>query len=291
MFEALRSRLLRALRVPHEPTPPFGAPGSVRVFRAGEKFRRILLLRWGVTQLGAFAGLVFGLYWFSLFHAEFELARRVPAPAATAPATPAASPEKSAPRAKSAMSRVNRVTRELAVRTPDGLFALLVLAEGVGVLAFVAQFFATLVAVRFEYEQHWYIVTDRSLRIRTGLFNVREVTMSFANVQHVAVSQDPLQRLLGLADVRVQSAGGGGEAEGQPGADPSLHHAVFHSVERGPDIRDLILDRLRLFRAAGLGDPDESAPAAPAAATGSAALAAARELLDEAAALRRALAG
>ena len=111
-------------------------------------------------------------------------------------------------------------------------------------MIFVVQFLATFVAVRLEYEQHWYIVTDRSLRIRTGLFRVQESTMSFANLQQVQVSQGPLQRLLGLADVQVQSAGGGGAEEHKPGADASLHTGIFHSVANAPEIRDLILDRL-----------------------------------------------
>jgi hypothetical protein len=72
-----------------------------------------------------------------------------------------------------------------------------------------------------------------------------------------------------------------------------LHTGVFHGVDNAPEIRDLILERLRLFRETGLGDPDE-APHLPVAAsvqaTTSAApavLAAARELLEEARALRR----
>ena len=79
--------------------------------------------------------------------------------------------------------------------------------------------------------------------------------MSFANLQQVEVKQGPFQRLLGLADVRVRSAGGGdhGEAEGEP-----LHTGLFHSVENAEEIRDLILARLKAFREAGLGDPDHA---------------------------------
>ncbi len=69
---------------------------------------------------------------------------------------------------------------------------------------------------RLDVELHWYIVTDRSLRIRTGLVRLQETTMSFANLQQVEVKQGPLQRLLGLADVHVQSAGGGSDQPGRP---------------------------------------------------------------------------
>ena len=117
--------------------------------------------------------------------------------------------------------------------------------------------------------------------------------MSFANLQQVEVKQGPLQRLLGLADVHVQSAGGGGEM--RPGHQgDSLHTGIFHSVNNATEIRDLILERLRQFRQAGLGDPDDhghpTAPATPPTDMASGdALAAARELLAEARALRTAL--
>jgi uncharacterized membrane protein YdbT with pleckstrin-like domain len=136
----------------------------------------------------------------------------------------------------------------------------------------------------------WYLVTDRSLRIRAGITTVQESTMSFANIQQVVVTRGPIQGLLGIADVRVQSAGGGGSTH-EKGAGDSLHTGVFHGVENAAEIRDLILERLRRFRESGLGDPDEPPmPPASAGAAGSpgAALIAARELREAARGLRRA---
>ncbi|MBI3884908.1 MAG: PH domain-containing protein [Opitutae bacterium] len=187
--------------------------------------------------------------------------------------------------------------KEIATRTPRWGLVLLEIFEVGGILIFLAQLPVTYAAVRLEFELRWYLVTDRSLRIRSGLLSMQESTMSFANLQQVEVMQGPLQRWLGLADVRVQSAGGGGDhAEG--GAGDSLHTGVFHGVENAGEIRDLILARLRLFRESGIGDPDD-APA-PGAGTpvatdagqpvSSAALAAAQELLAETRALRAALA-
>ena len=122
--------------------------------------------------------------------------------------------------------------------------------------------------------------------------------MSFANLQQVEVSQGPLQRLLGLADVKVQSAGGSDNPHGKPQDD--LHTGHFHGVDNAHEIRDLIQDRLRRFRESGLGDPDEvgrRVPSPPERGTESApyhpddaeVLAAARELAAEAKALRVAL--
>lgn len=130
--------------------------------------------------------------------------------------------------------------------------------------------------------------------IPTGLWRLQESTMSFANLQQVEVKQGPLQQLLGLADVHVQSAGGGGDHQrGQPG--DSLHTGIFHTVNNAKEIRDPILERLRQFRQASLGDPDDhghhaaTPGAVPAESTGGEAVVAARELLAEARALRQAV--
>ncbi|MSU46162.1 MAG: hypothetical protein EXS42_03315 [Lacunisphaera sp.] len=50
MFDRIRTWALGVLRVPPEPTPPFGAPGSVRVFRAGRNYLNLRLIRWGLGQ-------------------------------------------------------------------------------------------------------------------------------------------------------------------------------------------------------------------------------------------------
>ena len=114
--------------------------------------------------------------------------------------------------------------------------------------------------------------------------------MSFANIQQVLVSQGPLQRFLGLADVKVKSAGGGsGGHYNHEGSD--MHSGLFHSVTNAEEIRDLILLRLRRFREAGLGDPEEKAGVEPLHSgnrvlVSADTLAAARELAAEARALR-----
>jgi uncharacterized membrane protein YdbT with pleckstrin-like domain len=159
--------------------------------------------------------------------------------------------------------------------------------------------------MRLDYEMRWYLVTDRSLRLRHGVWVVWESTMSFANVQQVVVSQGPLQRLLRLANVKVQSAGGGGGGDEHGHHREDMHVGYFHSVTNAEEIRDLILERLRRFRESGLGDPEEKTlivaaqhataenrragtrvPIPVAGPRDDEALAAARELAAEARALR-----
>lgn len=162
--------------------------------------------------------------------------------------------------------------------------------EALAVVGFLAQLPFTYALLRLDYELRWYIVTDRSLRIREGIASVKEKTMTFANVQNLTVKQGPLQRLLGIADLEVRTAGGGGGGEGgKHAAGESLHEAYFRGVDDAAEIRDLVRERVRRFRDTGLGDPDDAPALPPGGEAADAELAAAaRELLAEARALRSA---
>src|SRR5690606_27807041 len=129
--------------------------------------------------------------------------------------------------------------------------------------------------LRLDFELRWYIVTDRSLRIREGLTTIREQTMTFANIQNISVRQGPLQLLLGIAGVEVRSAGGGGgrKTSGSGEHKRDMHVGLFRGVDNAQALRAAVLDRIRRHRDAGLGDPDDETPraheplAAPAAAS------------------------
>jgi membrane protein YdbS with pleckstrin-like domain len=143
---------------------------------------------------------------------------------------------------------------------------------------FPLQALFTFFAQRLDYRLRWYIVTDRSLRIRAGLWSVSETTMTFANIQDLRITAGPLQGALGLADLEVSSAGGSVSKE--PGASPT-HLARFAGIDNAEALRDLLLARLKRYRDSGLGDRPEAAPLTAEAA--------ARELLAETRALRAAL--
>jgi uncharacterized membrane protein YdbT with pleckstrin-like domain len=108
------------------------------------------------------------------------------------------------------------------------------------------------------------------------------MTMTFANIQTIRVNANPIERLLGLANVEVQSAGGGGSHHGE-GVSSSGHIAKFEGVDNAAVIRDLIVERLRVYRDSGLGENTIETREPPA-------LSAAREVLQETAALRHSLA-
>jgi uncharacterized membrane protein YdbT with pleckstrin-like domain len=166
----------------------------------------------------------------------------------------------------------------------QGLFFLLIpIAAFLALLVF--RLFS-LALVRLDFEKRWYVVTDRSLRVREGVAIVKEMTVTFANIQNLAISQGPLQRAIGIADLRVDTAGGGA-AQGQKHPGQNLHTAWLRGVNNAEEVRAVIQERQREFKDSGLGDHDEPLAAEPPAER--AVLNALRELNDEARALREAL--
>ena len=146
----------------------------------------------------------------------------------------------------------------------------------------------SLAIVHVDFEQRWYLVTDRSLRVREGILLVREATVTFANIQNISISQGPLQRALGIADLRVDTAGGGASSgHGKQPAMYNLHTTWFRGVDNANEIRELMQQRLRQLKDSGLGDHEEMTAHAPSPAAASPdVLAALREVAAEARALR-----
>jgi membrane protein YdbS with pleckstrin-like domain len=114
--------------------------------------------------------------------------------------------------------------------------------------------------IRLDFEMRWYMVSDRAIRIREGIATVKEKTMAFANIQNISLKQGPLQRLLGIADVEVRTAGGG-SGEGPHGKQQAheepMHVGYFRGVDNAEAIRDIVREGVRRQKDSGLGDPDE----------------------------------
>lgn len=113
-----------------------------------------------------------------------------------------------------------------------------------------------LVSARLDYEFHCYVMTDRSVRIRHGIWEQVEATLTYANVQNVRVVQGPLERIFGISSVVVDTAGSGGRSERE---DPLLQHhrGVIRGIENAQVLRDRIMDRMKKSKSSGLGDPDD----------------------------------
>lgn len=116
----------------------------------------------------------------------------------------------------------------------------------------------SLVALRLDWELRDYLIGSRSLRLRAGAFVQRELTLSYANVQNVEVTQGPLERLFGFKSLVVSTAGGRSSKPGPHG--DSSHEARLVGLEDAESVRDLILGALRQHRDAGLGEPSHEPP-------------------------------
>lgn len=226
----LHGAMARWLKVPPEPHPPAGSPGSVRIFRAAPSYFRLQQLLWALKQAWLIvATLVFAV----VFHRMIEDGT-VRLPHAEGPG----------------LGWVN------------WLVSGFVLLHVLPLLLELLSLPFTYALVWLDYDQRWYIATDRSLRIREGVWRVREMTLTYANIQQITVRQGPLQRLLGISDLVVTTAGGGsgGTGTGEPGhaTTAPIHTGILRGVDNADAIRDLILARMRALKDAGLGDPDDA---------------------------------
>jgi membrane protein YdbS with pleckstrin-like domain len=110
-------------------------------------------------------------------------------------------------------------------------------------------------AIHLRFDTTWYVLSSRSLRIRSGIWVINEATITFENIQNVSVESGPIERIFGVANVVVDTAGGGSGARGAHGeSKPDMHRGEISGVSNANEIRQLILGRLSLSRSVGLGD-------------------------------------
>jgi len=134
--------------------------------------------------------------------------------------------------------------------------AVLIALVEVGVVGFA------LVATRVDYELRHYLVGDRSLRVAQGAWKREEVTLSYANIQNLEVTQGPLERLFGFKSLSISTAG----SDGGPG-DATSHVVSLVGLEDADELRGLMLNMLRRHRDSGLGDAPVRVPTASALMT------------------------
>ena len=255
MYSAFRQLAERWLRIPPEPDPPPGDEASARVFRAAPKYLQYLKVLWSIGTA------------FSMIVPLIPLVIIVGVLAGS----------------NGSAARNGEVIAVLAT-VAVLLFAI-----------FSAHALFRLAMVHLDYEKRWYLVTDRSLRIREGVTTVREITFTFANIQNLSVTQGPIQRMLGIADLKVETAGGGAvtATSQHQTVGLNLHTAYFRGIDNAEEVKNLIAARMRGHKDSGLGDRDDhhhSAQPALPAANGLAFNAALEEVLAEARALRQAAA-
>lgn len=138
--------------------------------------------------------------------------------------------------------------------------------------------------IRLDYDMRFYVLTDRSLRIRRGAWTIEESTYTFANVQNLTLHQGPLERLLGLTHLQIDTAGGGSQKAAREGGDALQHQGRLDGIdpETAVALRDRILKLVRAYGDAGLGDtPHDHERRLPEASLAPAHNAALRTIIDE----------
>lgn len=116
-------------------------------------------------------------------------------------------------------------------------------------------------SLRIDYDMRIYIVTDRSLRIREGVWLNREMTLTFANIQNIKVEQGPLERWLGIKNVVVETAGGGSQAPGgaKHAQQFSFHVGYLRGIKNAEEVSQLLRQRMERSHLQKQPDSNENA--------------------------------
>jgi hypothetical protein len=275
----VRARLLRLLRLAERPEPPPGSEPTLVVFRASRRLFRLQAAVWALRQALALLGILLS---FAILAA---LESGQPAGWLEAWIRAVIPPE--GYEIQRRMFEWSRAWWRWARWLEWAALAL-----------FAVNLWWTWQLLRLDWEARWYMVSEESLRIREGLFRTHERTMTVANIQNLAIRRGPLQKLLGIADLEVHTAGGGAKAK--PGgqgkaAHDDLHLGRFRGIDDAEGLRDRIQASMLRHRGSGLGDLEDAegettaSPPAPAAGSRDELAAVCGELLREARALRLAM--
>lgn len=108
-----------------------------------------------------------------------------------------------------------------------------------------------MVPLYFRYHTLWYRFGDDGLAMGVGLLFRREQQLTYARMQDIHVSQNLLERWLGIGTVTVQTAGAG--------AGGNLTIVGVRDVEA---VRDFLYAKLRGVRHEGPGDVAPTGPEA-----------------------------
>lgn len=265
----LRDRVLHLLRLTEKPAPPPESGADLETFRASPRFLKYKIALWLPGQIFTLIGLLFSLFIFSRMEGFFD---------------------------NEQLAEVQQRLLERGVIPWDlDYFSIFSFFETLALITFVFQFVISAFTLKLAWELRWYMVGDEFLRIRHGLWRVNEQTMTVARIQNMEVRRGPVQRLFGIADLEVRTAGGGSAIKNAEEAAASgkddLHVARFRGLENADALRDRLREQLARHRGAGLGDMDDHVHGVGHPDDEAELAAAAQEFRDETRALRLVLEG
>jgi membrane protein YdbS with pleckstrin-like domain len=247
--------LWRLLRLSLEPPAPIANAQVRRVLQPGHRAHQLHLLRWAAAQLSALMGVLV-----IVFAIDFT---------------------QWLPDYLSFLDGFARLGDYTTYIPAPWRWVGTVLAVG----GFLLQLPFSFLSLWAERRTTWYVISDQGVQLRYGLWTVHETGLRFANIQHVTLKQGPLQRLLSLADVVLNTAGG------RPNDDDDEDE----KHKRQGELKDLdyasaqnLLSEIRSQLPAAGPEAVRLAPP-PVPLTAPTTLAAAQLLLSEARALRQTL--
>lgn len=119
------------------------------------------------------------------------------------------------------------------------------------------------IAIHLRYDTTWYVLSDRSMRMRRGIWIIHETTITYENIQNISIRQGPVQRYFGIANVVVDTAGGGATSKHGDSQTVLGHSGLLEGVSNSEEIRGLLLTKWQDSRSSGLGDDsDKDEPSA-----------------------------
>jgi membrane protein YdbS with pleckstrin-like domain len=200
-IDRLVDRVVCWLRVDAEPRLPHGDPATARVFQGGRNYWRLLITTWSLKQLGTLTALT--LAWIFQYQVEW-FAIDFPA----------------------MFFKFTRMHR-------DELLIVFRFFERLAWVGLILQLPFGYLANHLAYRMRWYVVTDHAARLRRGVWTLHEQTLTLANVQRIEIRQGPIERWLGLCDLELHTAGGGGAVgeEGSKKSHESLRVARFEGID------------------------------------------------------------
>lgn len=123
------------------------------------------------------------------------------------------------------------------------------------------------IAIHLRYDTTWYVISPSSIRLRNGIWTIRETTFTFENVQNVEITQGPIERWFGIANLKVETAGGG-MVHTQHGPIPDgSNMAYLFGLQNAGEMRELIMSRVSRSKSTGLGDDETGASGADGTAS------------------------
>lgn len=203
--------LLRATTVP--PTTIRGAT-LVRVLKPSRRAHQLHWLQLIAAQLSAFAGLILVL-------SAFDVTQWLPRPFGFV----------------QVFVEFGDVNRYLPMEWQWLGFTLTI-------GAFLMQFSITIASLWAEWRTTWYVVTDQGVQQRTGFWTIHETSLRYSNVQQVVLKQGPVQRLLGLGDVVLSTAGQRINSEDEDDKRKPHGHIRDLEIHQAQTLVDLIRQQL-----------------------------------------------